>query len=936
MDQLYMNNDILLIDGSSFIFRAFYAIKNLTATNGMPTNAIYGVVSMLKQLQKKYSSQYWVCVFDAKGKNFRDEIYPEYKANRRTTPSELISQFVYIYQVVQALGIPMIIQEGVEADDVIATIAQYYAKQNYSILICTGDKDFAQIVTDKINLVNTMTDEILNIEGVVNKFGVKPEQIIDYLCLVGDSADNIPGITKCGPKTAAKWLNQFGNLDNLLTNQATLSGAVGENLRNEQAKLSLAKQLITIKCDVQIDVFDITNLANLACKPANLIELEQIYQHLNFRTWLNEVRRQLASTRSNQEGHQQELIISQLANDQASINNLNHAKNYQLITKPSELKNLVEQLLTSNMPSAFSLILDNYTLRNSLIQCIALSHQCQDYLIQCSASQIESKQDNDLFSTPAELDNANSQLWELLKPYWQSDCPKICYNYKDNLAILATYQIQLNGVIGDLQLISYVQNSLNIHKLSAIISRCLPDIEPIQDYVDLLGKGSKQQLLSNLESKQQLEFSWKQVRFMLNAYQIILQQLTPAEQNLYHNIELPLAKLLLQMEQVGIMIDLAHLAQLAKQLNQEMEQLEQQIFHQANCAFNLNSPKQVQDVLFNQLGLPTQGIKKNSNGYSSGEDSLLSLADAGFNIANLILAHRSVAKLINTYIQPLQECADSQDLVHTTFEQTIVTSGRLSSQNPNLQNIPIRNDYGQQIRECFIAPSGYKLIGADYSQIELRILAHLSQDNNLIHAFKTGADIHRATASQIFNLPLEQVSKEQRRYAKTINFGLIYGKSVFGLAKELKIEQSAADTYIKNYFAQYPLVSQFMTQIKQDAFENGYVETILGRKIFLKNIRNSNYLIRQAEERLALNAPMQGSGADIIKLAMLKINAWLAQQQLATKIILQVHDELILLAPIAEVELVIANLAQLMTQVVELAVPLEVAIQVADNWGLAH
>jgi DNA polymerase-1 len=940
-----MNKTILLIDGSSFIFRAFYAVKNLSAPNGMPTNAIYGIVNMLKQMQKKYTTTNWVCVFDAKGKTFRDEIYPEYKANRRETPDELKVQFPYIHELIADLGIPVIIQDGVEADDVIATIAKKYAALDYQILIATGDKDFAQIVDDKIILVNTMTNEILDHHGVIDKFGVRPDQIIDYLSLIGDSVDNVPGVHKCGPKTAQKWLTEFDSIANLIINQDKLSGVVGENFRQAIEWLPTAQKLITIDCQVNIDSYDINTLENLQLKAANWIKLAEVYRELNFRTWLKEAEAQLAtitpsvsslvsnssnivSNTSDSTEEDSDLFSSNANSDyQQNIMPVTQNKHIAKIQTVAELQSVISMLIAEAKETAFNIYLDDNSNTSSQLCAVAIISNSTLYLIELSNTNTQEL----LFAD----DSETQQKLLILAKYWQSELPKICFDYKKQLYILAQYNISLNSVSGDLQLASYIQNSLQNHDLASIINRIIPHAQ-CQSYAEFLGKGAKRINFSTLGAQEKLTFITTNSQNILEVHQNILLSLSPEEQKLYLQVELPLAGVLFQLEKVGMKIDITRLKLLSQEMHDKLRKLEDSIQMQAKCVFNVNSPKQLQDILFNQLKLPTNGIKKNTSGYSTDEESLSILAAAGFSIADELLEYRYLNKLLNTYIDRLPEYADSEQLVHTSLEQTIVTSGRLSSKDPNLQNIPVRSDYGQAIRECFIVPDGYQLICADYSQIELRILAHISQDKNLIAAFNSGADIHLATASQIFHKPIEEISKDERRYAKSINFGLIYGKSVFGLAKELKIERAAAKLYIDNYFAQYPSVSAFMENIKKFAHRDGYVETIYGRKIYLANINSGNNILRQAEERLALNAPMQGSAADIIKIAMLNVNQWLAQEDLQTKMILQVHDELIFQVPNNEVEIVMANLARLMNEKTQLAVPLEVEVKAANNWGAAH
>lgn len=914
-----MDNTILLIDGSSFIFRAFYAVKNLSSPSGIPTNATYGIINMLKQMEKKYATTHWVCVFDAKGKTFRDDIYPEYKATRRETPPELIVQIPYIHDIIEKLGIPVIVEDGVEADDVIATIAKKYASQGFNILIATGDKDFAQVVEDKITLVNTMTGEILDVAGVEAKFGVRPDQIIDYLSLIGDTVDNVPGVHKCGPKTAQKWLNEFGSIDALIANQDKLTGAVGDNFRNAIDWLPTAKRLITIDDRVDVKHVDINNLTNLTRKEPRHHELAPIFRELNFRTWLKES--ELALT-NNPQGELLGSMTDDLSSKQEAKSKMLHVFN-----KPNDISELIQKIINSNKLTSYSLITSDYTDILSQLMAMVITDDENIYLIELAT---ESNQNNELFLSDS------TDFSSLILPYFLANCPKICINLKNNLKTLSRYLDAINGIEGDIALASYIRESQQNQSLPAIFERHGSAQGSVDGFEIVCGKGAKRLLWHELDSTQKEHLARSLNGELLSAYSAIIQEMDSKELNLYKNIELPLSIVLDKIEKAGMKIDLIAFQLLKGELQQKIRLLEESVFQEAGCVFNLNSPKQLQDVLFNQLKLPSDGIKSNTTGYSTDEESLSILADQGIGIANLILEFRTLSKLLNTYVDKLPQAADSHERLHTTLEQTVVASGRLSSKDPNLQNIPVRTEYGQKIRKCFIAESGHQLVCADYSQIELRILAHISNDANLIDAFNKRYDIHLATASQIFHKPQEEVTRDERSYAKSINFGLIYGKSVFGLAKELKIERSAAKLYIDNYFAKYPQVKDFMDRIKKDAHRDGYVSTIYGRKIYLANINSSNKILSQAEERLALNAPMQGSAADIIKIAMLNVDKWLQDKKLESKMIMQVHDELILQVPDNEVSIVLENLANLMTEGISLNVPLEVDVKAAGNWSAAH
>ena len=914
-----MDKTMLLIDGSSFIFRAFYAVRNLSAPSGIPTNATYGVINMLKQMEKKYATDHWVCVFDAKGKTFRDDIYPEYKATRRETPPELVVQIPYIHDIIDKLGIPVIVEDGVEADDVIATIAKKYAREGYDILIATGDKDFAQVVDDKITLVNTMTGEILDVAGVEAKFGVRPDQIIDYLSLIGDTVDNVPGVHKCGPKTAQKWLNEFDSIDALIANKDKLTGAVGDNFRSAIDWLPTAKRLITIDDQVNVKHVDINSLTNLTRKEPRHHELAPIFRELNFRTWLKESEFAL---NNNLQG---ELIGS--TTDDLSNKQKFKSKTLHVLNRAGDISQLIQKIINGNKLTSYSLITSDYTDILSPLMAMVITDDDNIYLIELAT---ENNRSNELFLSDS------TDLISLVIAYFQANCPKICINLKNNLKTLSRYLDAINGIEGDIALASYIRKSQQDQSLTAILERYGQTQGSIDGFEAICGKGAKRLLWHELDSTQKNHLAKSLNEELLSAYSAIIQEIDSKELDLYKKIELPLSIILDKIEKAGMKIDLAAFQLLKGELQQKIRLLEESVFQEAGCVFNLNSPKQLQDILFNQLKLPTDGIKSNTTGYSTDEESLSILADQGIGVASLILEFRTLSKLLNTYVDKLPQAADSHERLHTTLEQTVVASGRLSSKDPNLQNIPVRTEYGQKIRKCFIAEAGHQLVCADYSQIELRILAHISNDANLIDAFNKRYDIHLATASQIFHKPQSEVTRDERSYAKSINFGLIYGKSVFGLAKELKIERSAAKLYIDNYFAKYPQVKDFMERIKKDAHRDGYVSTIYGRKIYLTNINSSNKILSQAEERLALNAPMQGSAADIIKIAMLNVDKWLQDNQLQSKMIMQVHDELILQVPDNEVSVVLENLARLMVKGINLNVPLEVDVKAAGNWSAAH
>lgn len=899
---------IILIDGSSFIFRAFYAIRELTSPEGLPTNAIYGVVSMLKQIIKRYDTPYICCVFDAPGKTFRDDLYPEYKANRRKTPEELIVQFPYIYEVVKSLGFPVIIQDGVEADDVIGTLANHFAGIGYDIIIATGDKDFAQLVNDKITLLNTMTNEILDISGVVAKFGVKPKQIIDYLSLIGDTVDNVKGVEKCGPKTAVKWLTEYDNIDNLILNKHKIAGVVGANLAKAVDFLPLARELITIKTDVEI----VANMGLdvISLQPANDSKLFELYQKFNFRTWLKEL--------------DSKLILS-VNNDllEPIVNNITLVDDIVIIKNPQELQAIINDILDNKKNTGFNIYLEDIKNNSGSIASLIISDTDKCYIVNLLASV-----GNDLF---IEINSDYDAYLAIMQSYLSSDTYKICYNLKSLQHVLKTYNITLNSNLDDLALASYVSCSNEKNDLINLNNRFLN-----LEMLDLSDSLTKSFSWYNCSEQQLISIAKTSANF-INLFDCITNQLSEVEFNLYKNIELPIAHILFKMEDIGIKINKTLFNELAIELTNRLKELEEHIYQTSGLVFNINSPKQLQDVLYGSLKLSTTGVKKIASGFSTDEEALNILMEQGHLIAKLLLEYRYLNKLFSTYVSKLPDLTDSNDALHTTFEQFVVMSGRLSSKNPNLQNIPVQNHYGNVIRSCFIAREGYQFICADYSQIELRVLAQISQDENLINAFKQNLDIHLITASQIFHKDVELVTKEERRYAKSINFGLIYGKSVFGLAKELNISRVEAKEYIERYFARFPNVAKYMQKVKTSASHKGYVETLYGRRIYLKNINSSNAILRSADERVALNAPMQGSAADIIKVAMIKLDQWLNANSLNSRVILQVHDELIIEALESESNLIYTKLAEIMTdQNIQLDVPLSVDIKIAANWLEAH
>ncbi|MCC2645688.1 MAG: polymerase, partial [Burkholderiales bacterium] len=739
-----MDKTLLLIDGSSFIFRAFHAMPDLTSPGGQPTGAIYGIINMFKQMQKKFPTKNWGCIFDMPGKTFRDDIHPEYKANRKETPADLISQFEEIYILVKALGIPVIMQNGIEADDLIGTIAVKAKQSGYKVIIATGDKDFAQLVDDNITLINTMNNEILDIPGVINKFGVKPEQIIDYLSLVGDKVDNIPGVDKCGPKTAVKWLSEYGTVESLIMHKDKLSGVVGENFRQSINWLSTAKTLITIDTSVDLNNLLPNGLNALTVDLPDKQILQEKYTTLGFKTWLRQLNEALVPEAISTP---KQTVLKAVT---PSLNKINNE---------ADLQQIISQVIADNNLLSLAVIPDDF-LKPSAIRYMVFNDTQTTYYLETSNSE-------DLFGQ-----SCNNYSLSILARLFTCPNPKVLPNYKNTLHILSLMGLGLTNVTGDLTLAHYVQNSKDKHDLTTIYANML-NIEVI-DILNNTQKASK----TSAGSKDILINDLSNIVANCTCLEnIITSTMSDKELKLYREVELPLVKVLVEMENNGIELDLAQFNKLDKELSKQLKNLENLIYADANTVFNINSPKQLQDVLFNQLKIPVTGIKKNTSGYSTDEDSLKILEQSGLQIAKYLLEYRTLSKLLGTYVSKLPLLVDKHNKLHTTYDQASVASGRLSSRDPNLQNIPVRNDWGKQIRRCFIASPGYKLVCADYSQIELRILAHYSQDKNLIEAFNTNQDIHAITASEILNKPINTISKDERRYAKIINFSLLYGKT---------------------------------------------------------------------------------------------------------------------------------------------------------------
>lgn len=905
---------LLLVDGSSYLYRAFHALPDLRNHNNEPTGAIHGVLNMLRRLHKDYHADYSACVFDAKGKTFRDELYPDYKAHRPPMPRDLAVQIEPLHACIRAMGWPMLIVDGVEADDVIGTLAKQATEAGMRCIISTGDKDIAQLVNAQVTLVNTMSNEVLDEANVQVKFGVPPDRMLDYLMLVGDTSDNVPGVQKVGPKTAVKWLAQYGSLENLIAHADEIKGAVGDNLRQALTWFDTSRQLITIKCDVDLPV----KITDLAPQPQDTERLAQLYEQLDMKSSLRELRQQMIESQS-----------GSIAANEMLGNAMNAAPDcpamYQMILTESELDEWLIRLDTASLVSVDSETTSLNPMQAKLVGisfCIKSHHAAYVPLMHNYAG------------VPQQL--ALEAVLNRLKP-WLEDAakPKLGQNLKYDKHVFANHGIQLNGIVHDTLLQSYVLESHRPHNMDNLALRHL-DVKTIS-YDDVTGKGVNRIGFDEVALDIATQYAAEDADITLRLHQTLYPGIQKDERlnYIYREIEMPVLDVLFEIERNGVLLDYKLLQKQSHELDEKLQTLEQQAHTLAGQPFNLNSPKQIQEILFTQLKLPV--IKKTPTGVPSTDEDVLQQLALDYPLPKLLLDYRGLAKLKLTYTDKLPLMMDrNTGRVHTNYAQAVAVTGRLASSDPNLQNIPVRTSEGRRIREAFIAPPGHKIISADYSQIELRIMAHISQDEGLLKAFAAGEDIHRATAAEILGIPLDQVDQEQRRYAKVINFGLIYGMSEFGLASQLGIERSAARAYMERYFARYPGVESYMRQTREKARQLGYVETVLGRRLWLPEINNANGNRRQGAERAAINAPMQGTAADIIKLAMIAVRNWLHQAGLNSKLIMQVHDELVLEVPENEVALVKNTLPECMGNVLQLDVPLLIEVGVGDNWEQAH
>ncbi|MDH4233804.1 MAG: DNA polymerase I [Gallionella sp.] len=912
---------LLLVDGSSFLYRAFHAVPDLRNREGFPTGAIYGVLNMLRKLRHDFPADYSLCVFDAKGKTFRDDWYPQYKAHRPSMPDDLARQVEPLHQAIAASGWNILIHEGVEADDVIGTLSHQATQDGVRCIVATGDKDLAQLVNEHVMLVNTMSNETLDVPGVSAKFGVPPERILDYLTLTGDAVDNVPGVEKVGPKTAVKWLTQYGTLDNLMQHANEVGGVVGENLRRALDWLPQARRLLTVKCDVTLP----QPYYELAPPAPDTGQLRSLYERFEFKTWLRELNFTQQTPSPFQEEGGGEGRNSPGNGLFSTAPTRTDGAHYETILTESQLDAWLEKLLAAEL-SCVDTETTGLDVMNA--QLVGISFAIKPH----HAAYLPLAH-----IYPGAPDQLNREhALHKLKPWLESSrYPKLGQNLKYDMHIFANHGIRLAGIHDDTLLQSYVLESHKPHDMDNLALRHL-HIKTIS-YAEVVGKGAKQLCFDQVDLDTATRYAAEDADITLQLHQALSPQIEAQKglRHVYRDIELPSMQVLYTMERNGVLLDCDLLKIQSRELGEKLLALETRAHEAAGQPFNLNSPKQIQEILFDKLQLPVK--KKTPSGTPSTDEEVLQELALDYPLPKILLDYRGMAKLKSTYTDKLPQMVDRKTgRVHTSYSQAVAVTGRLASSDPNLQNIPVRTAEGRRIREAFIATPGSRIVSADYSQIELRIMAHLSGDAGLLQAFANNEDIHRATAAEIFMIAPADVDSEQRRYAKVINFGLIYGMSSFGLAKQLGIERGAAQAYIDRYFARYPGVADYMQRTREQARQQGYVETVFGRRLWLPEINASNGMKRQGAERAAINAPMQGTAADLIKLAMIKVQRWLEKEKLHSLLIMQVHDELVLEVPETELHLVKEMLPKLMCSVAELKVPLLVELGEGKNWDEAH
>jgi DNA polymerase I len=903
---------LVLVDGSGYLYRAFHALPPLQNSRGEPTGAVLGVVNMLNKLCREESPELIAVVFDAPGRTFRDELFEQYKATRTPMPDDLRAQLQPLLDCVEALGLPLLRIAGVEADDVIGTLAKQAAAKDMDVLISTGDKDIAQIVGERITLVNTMTDSRLDRAGVKTKFDVWPEQIMDYLALIGDSIDNIPGIDKVGPKTAAKWLNEYGTLDNLVANAAAVSGKVGDNLRAGLHTLELSRKLATIDSNLALDC----DLESLVRREPNKDRLRELYTRLEFRQLLRAIEGGVAPGTA---------PVPPPAVESA-VAGARPATNYETVLTMADLQRWIERLQSAEL---IALHVETVSLDYMEAEIVGLAFSIE------AGTAAYVPLAHDYAGVPQQL--ASATVLQALQPLLENEhLSKIGHHLKYGEHALKRKGIELRGMRFDSMLESYVWNSTATrHDVDAVVRRYL-GFDPIH-YEDLTGRGAKQIPFSQVALDVATKYAAENADVVLQLHRVLWTNISgvPQLRSLYEEIEQPLVPVLYRMEQAGVLIDGELLRQQSLELARHMREIEARAHEAAGGPFSLDSPKQLQDVLYGKLGLPVLG--KTATGQPSTAESVLEELADKYELPRLILDYRGFAKLKSTYTDKLpQQINRTSQRVHTCYHQAVAATGRLSSMEPNLQNIPIRTPEGRRIRQAFVAPPGWCIVAADYSQIELRIMAHLSGDAGLLDAFAEERDIHQATAAEVFGMALDQVSADQRRTAKMINFGLIYGMSAFGLASRLGIERSEAKRYVDLYFERYPGVRRYMDETRQQARERGYVETVFGRRLYLNDIASRNAALRQGAERQAINAPMQGTAADIIKRAMIQVDRWLSTSNIPARLLLQVHDELVFEVRQDAAEELMGRARELMSSAAQLRTSLKVDVGSGANWDEAH
>ncbi|HET8801045.1 MAG TPA: DNA polymerase I [Marinobacter sp.] len=903
---------VVLVDGSSYLFRAYHALPPLTTSKNHPTGAIKGVISMIRRLEQDFPGSKMVVVFDAKGKTFRHDLYEEYKAHRPPMPDDLACQIEPIHDIVRAMGLPLLSVSGVEADDVIGTLANEATSKGIDVVISTGDKDMAQLVSDHVTLINTMTETRMDRDGVVDKFGVTPEQIIDYLALVGDKVDNIPGVNKCGPKTAVKWLQTYNDLDGIVAHADEIKGKIGDYLREAIDTLPLSQELATIRTCVELDF----GLEDLRPRQQDDDSLLALFREYEFRTWINELESR-PDAGANDASEAPEEAGNPTSTD----------KRYSVITDQNELDTWIERLRRASL---FAFDTETTSLRYMDAEIVGVSFAVE------AGEAAYVPLAHDYMGAPDQLDRDTvlAQLKPLLEDPAQ---PKLGQNLKYDKNVLANHGITLEGIAEDTMLESYVLNSVaGRHDMDSLAMRYLG--EQTITFESIAGKGAKQLTFNQIELEKAGPYAAEDADITLRLHQVLRPKLreTGKLASVYEDIDLPLVPVLSRMEQRGTMISASTLRQHSQELAERLAELEREACDVAGETFNLGSTKQLQAIFYDKMGLPV--IKKTPKGAPSTAEPVLQELAHEHELPRLILEHRSLSKLKSTYTDTLPGLIHHRTgRIHTSYHQAVAATGRLSSSEPNLQNIPIRSEQGRRIRQAFIAPEGYRLVAADYSQIELRIMAHLSGDKGLLSAFEKGEDIHKATAAEVFGVAVNDVSGDQRRSAKAINFGLIYGMSAFGLSRQLDVGRTTAQQYIDRYFERYPGVLKYMDDIRRQAHDDGYVETLFGRRLYLPEINARNKQMQQAAERTAINAPMQGTAADIIKRAMLDVESWLMRDHADNaRMTMQVHDELILEVKASAIDDIREGLIRRMSAAASLDVPLLVEAGVGDNWDQAH